>query len=50
MDRLNDQTGYEINFVKEFYKYQPLKKSESIKESLFNLDKEISKNLEELNK
>jgi len=50
MDRLNDQTGFEINFVKEFYKYQPLKKSESIKESLFNLDKEISKNLEELNK
>ena len=50
MDRSKDKPGYEINFVKEFYKYQPLKKSESIKESLFDLDKEIGKNLEELNK
>ena len=50
MDRSKDKPGYEINFVKEFYKYQPLKKSESIKESLFDLDKEIRKNLEELNK
>ena len=49
MDRSKDKSGYEINFVKEFYKYQPLKKSESIKESLFDLDKEIRKNLEELN-
>jgi type I restriction enzyme M protein len=50
MDRSKDKLGYEINFVKEFYKYQPLRKSESIKESLFNLDKEIRENLEELNK
>ena len=50
MDRSKDKLGYEINFLKEFYKYQPLKKSESIKESLFNLDKEIRENLEELNK
>ena len=50
MDRSKDKPGYEINFVKEFYKYRPLKKSESIKESLFDLDKEIRKNLEELNK
>jgi len=49
MDRSKDKSGYEINFVKEFYKYQTLKKSESIKESLFDLDKEIRKNLEELN-
>ena len=50
MDRSKDKLGYEINFVKEFYKYQPLRKSESIKESLFNLDKEIRENLEELNR
>jgi type I restriction enzyme M protein len=50
MDRTKDTTGYEINFVKEFYTYQPLEESQSIKDRLLVLDKEIRKNLEELDK
>lgn len=49
MDRTKDKIGYELNFVKEFYRYQPLKKSESIQETLVTLDQEIKKNIKELN-
>lgn len=49
MDRTKDKIGYELNFVKEFYRYKSLKKSESIQETLLTLDQEIKKNIEELN-
>ena len=43
MDRSKDKIGYEIGFVKEFYKFQKLKKTVDIKNELKLLDEEISK-------
>ena len=50
LDRTKDKIGYEINFVKEFFNYVPLKPSRLIKESLINLDDEIKSHLQELDK
>ena len=50
LDRTKDKVGYEINFVKEFFNYAPLKPSRLIKESLINLDDEIKSHLKELDK
>ena len=40
MDRSKDKIGYEINFTKYFYKYQPLRSLEDITNDLLNLEKE----------
>ena len=48
MDRTKDKVGYELNFVKEFYKYKPLRESKSIKNSLLSIDQEIISDLEKL--
>ncbi len=48
MDRSKDKIGYEINFVKEFFKYVPLKDSKLIKQSLIKLDKDISDGIKDL--
>ena len=48
MDRSKDKIGYEINFVKEFFKYVPLKDSKLIKQSLLKLDKDISDGIKDL--
>ncbi len=48
MDRSKDKIGYEINFVKEFFKYVPLKDSKLIKQSLLKLDKDISEAIKDL--
>ena len=48
MDRSKDKKGYEINFVKEFFKYVPLKDSKLIKQSLLKLDKDISDGIKDL--
>ena len=39
-----DKVGYEINFTKYFYRYQPLRSTEEITRELLELDKE-SENL-----
>ena len=44
MDRKKDKVGYEINFTKYFYRYQPLRSTEEITRELLELDKE-SENL-----
>ena len=44
MDRTKDKIGYEINFTKYFYNYEPLKPSSEILQDLIRLDKE-SENL-----
>ncbi len=40
MDRSKDKIGYEINFTKYFYKYQPLRSLEDITQDLLELEKE----------
>lgn len=40
MDRSKDKVGYEINFTKYFYEYQPLRSLEDITNDLLELDKE----------
>lgn len=40
MERSKDKTGYEINFNKYFYKYQPLRSLEEIKRDILALEKE----------
>jgi len=40
MDRDKDKKGYEINFTKYFYKYQPLRSLEEIKNDILKLEKE----------
>ncbi len=40
MDRSKDKKGYEINFTKYFYKYQPLRSLEEIRNDILNLEKE----------
>ena len=41
MDRSKDVIGYEINFTKYFYKYQPLRDLEEIITDIKAIDKEI---------
>ena len=43
MDRSKDKVGYQINFVKEFYKFKNLRSVDEIKQKLKDLDQEISK-------
>ncbi|HWP91555.1 MAG TPA: class I SAM-dependent DNA methyltransferase [Thermodesulfobacteriota bacterium] len=40
MDRSKDKVGYEINFTKYFYKYQPLRSLDKIKADILTLEKE----------
>ncbi len=48
MDRTKDKVGYEINFVKEFFKYSPLRDALLINEDLKTIDNEIKEILKEL--
>ena len=48
MDRNKDKVGYEINFTKEFYKYQPLRSLEEIRKDILNLEKETEGLLKEI--
>jgi type I restriction enzyme M protein len=43
IDRSKDKIGYEINFAKYFYKYQPIRELDAVIKDLKNLDKEIEK-------
>ena len=40
MDRKKDKVGYEINFTKYFYKYQPLRSLQEIEDELLELEME----------
>jgi type I restriction enzyme M protein len=40
MDRTKDSVGYEINFTKYFYKYQPLRSLEDITNDLWRVEDE----------
>jgi type I restriction enzyme M protein len=40
MERSKDTVGYEINFTKYFYKYQPLRSLQEITNDLWNVEKE----------
>ena len=42
MDRSKDKIGYEIGFVKEFYKFEKLKNTNEIKNELKLIEEEIS--------
>ena len=42
MDRSKDKIGYEINFTKYFYKFNPLRKPEEIMKDIKSLDDEIN--------
>ena len=48
LERSKDKVGYELNFVKEFYKYEPPKESKTIKENLLSLEDEIKNIFKEL--
>ncbi len=50
MDRKKDRVGYEINFVKEFYKYQEPKDSKELEIDIYNLMNKINELSGELNK
>jgi len=41
MNRSKDKVGYEINFTKYFYKFNPLRSLEEISQDLISLDNEI---------
>lgn len=41
MDRKKDKVGYEINFTKYFYKYEPPRSLEEIESDILNLTREI---------
>ena len=49
MDRSKDQIGYEINFTKYFYNYEPLRPSSEILQDLIRLDKESEELLNQVN-
>ena len=40
MDRNKDKIGYEINFTKYFYQYQPLRPLDEIKADILELERE----------
>jgi len=48
MDRNKDKVGYEINFNKYFYKYNPLRSLEEINQDLLKLDEEIEGKMKEI--
>jgi type I restriction enzyme M protein len=48
MDRSKDKIGYEINFTKYFYKYQPLRSLNEIKADILTLEKETEGLLKEI--
>jgi len=48
MDRTKDKIGYEINFTKYFYKYQPLRPLEAIKADILALEQETDGLLKEI--
>ena len=48
MDRSKDKIGYEINFTKYFYKYQPLRPLTEIKADILKLEAETQGLLEEI--
>jgi len=48
MDRSKDKIGYEINFTKYFYKYQPLRSLEDITNDLLNLEKDSESLMQEI--
>ena len=49
-DTKNNKIGYEIPFTKHFFEYKPLRKLEDIDKDIRDLQKEISKGLNELMK
>ena len=49
MDRSKDKIGYEINFTKYFYKFNPLRSLEDISYELKTLDDEIEQISKEMN-
>lgn len=48
MDRSKDKIGYEINFTKYFYKYQPLRSLDEIKADILALEQETDGLLKEI--
>lgn len=48
MERQRDKVGYEINFTKYFYKYQPLRSLEEITKDLLKLDEETEGLMKEI--
>lgn len=48
MDRSKDKIGYEINFTRYFYKYQPLRKLEEIRADILKLEQETANSLKEI--
>jgi type I restriction enzyme M protein len=48
MDRSKDKIGYELNFAKYFYQYEPLRSSKDIVEELLELDKESTDLLKQI--
>ena len=48
MDRNKDKIGYEINFTKYFYKYEPLRPLEDIKADILALEDETEGLLKEI--
>lgn len=48
MDRTKDKIGYEINFTKYFYRYQPLRSLEEIKADIIGLENETEGLLKEI--
>ncbi|MBT5215543.1 N-6 DNA methylase, partial [Candidatus Woesearchaeota archaeon] len=48
MDRNKDKVGYEINFTKYFYKYQPLRSLGDITQDLLKLDEQIGGTMKDI--
>jgi type I restriction enzyme M protein len=48
MDRSKDKIGYEINFTKYFYKYEPLRPLSDIKKDILALEEETEGLLKEI--
>jgi type I restriction enzyme M protein len=47
MDRSKDKVGYEINFTKYFYKYEPPRSLEDIESDIFKITAEIDELVKE---
>jgi len=47
MDRSKDKVGYEINFTKYFYKYEPPRSLEDIEADIFKITAEIDELVKE---
>jgi type I restriction enzyme M protein len=48
MDRTNDKIGYEVNFTRYFYKYQPLRSLEEIRADIMKLEQETMNSLKDI--